>query len=173
MKKISDTEKKVVIKQDTVCPGVPWWKCRCRKGFSLVELMTVLAIITILSAIAFPGLMKWVPNYRLKAAAQQLFADMQKAKMTAVKNNRKVTFNFTTACPGGSYVFKDPGGTVVTSGTMSQGVCLSSSTFTNDASGFSPTGIAAGAFGKVTLKHNKVTRTYQISQSIAGGIAVK
>lgn len=49
--------------------------------------MTALAIIAILTAIAVPVIINWLPNYRLKNAARTLFGNIQMARMTAAKNN--------------------------------------------------------------------------------------
>lgn len=149
-----------------------------KQGFSLIELMIVIAIIAIMAAITAPSIIKWRPNYQLKKARQELYSNLQKAKLQAVKANKKVTFNFTadpncTTATG--YEFKE-GGTVVASASLpSNGVCLSGSSFTNGSSGFNPRGYALGGLiGEVKLKHaRKKTREWTIAQNVAGGIQIK
>ncbi|MCI5178213.1 MAG: prepilin-type N-terminal cleavage/methylation domain-containing protein [Candidatus Electrothrix sp. AW3_4] len=64
------------------------------RGFSFVELMVVIALIGILSAMSLPSLLKGLPEKRLKAAARNVYADLQKARLLAVKKNKKITVRF-------------------------------------------------------------------------------
>ncbi|CAK8719193.1 hypothetical protein GCAAIG_08660 [Candidatus Electronema halotolerans] len=63
-------------------------------GFSLMELMVVIAMIGILSAVALPGILHALPEQRLKNAARNLYADMQRARMLAVKENKRMYVKF-------------------------------------------------------------------------------
>jgi type IV fimbrial biogenesis protein FimT len=69
-----------------------------QNGFSVVELLFAMAILGILAAIATPQINALTNNYRLSGAARLVWADLQDAKMTAIKRNQSVavTFNSTT-----------------------------------------------------------------------------
>ena len=66
---------------------VPPAACNRESGFTAMELMVVIAIIGIMAAIAIPGFSTWLPNYRLKTAARDLYSNMQKTKVGAIKSN--------------------------------------------------------------------------------------
>lgn len=147
-------------------------------GFTLVEVCIVIAVIGVLAAIGYPSLIKWIPNYQLKAASRELRGHLQQAKLHAVKANETVLFSFTVAapCPGGSYTFTEKtSGNAVINNTLQNGVCLSASTFTNGSSGFDSRALPANNFGgTVTLTHSKLTtRTQSIIQSSAGALRIQ
>lgn len=69
---------------------------KTRRGFSLIELIIVIAIIIIVAALAFPILVRTVANIRLRAAAGELSGLMQEARILAAKKNTVYDIKFTT-----------------------------------------------------------------------------
>jgi len=58
-----------------------------RAGFTIVELVVALAIMGIAVSVAIPGFSRWLPGYRLKAAATHVYTSMQSAKMFAIRDS--------------------------------------------------------------------------------------
>jgi type IV pilus assembly protein PilA len=86
-----------------------------KDGFTLIEIIVVIAIIGILATAAIPAFSRWLPAWHLKSAASDLYSDLQLAKMNAIKDRIEwaVVFN-----SGGTYdlVSGGPDGVYTTSG---------------------------------------------------------
>jgi type IV fimbrial biogenesis protein FimT len=66
-----------------------------RSGFTIIELLVVIAILGVLMVVGVPTFFGWIPEYRLRTAADDLYANLQFAKINAIKGNRPwaVVFN--------------------------------------------------------------------------------
>jgi prepilin-type N-terminal cleavage/methylation domain-containing protein len=82
-----------------------------QKGYSLIEMLIVFALIGILTTLAVPQFNIWTDHYRLNGATRLVWGDLQHAKMTAIKNNQSVTVIFDTTT---SYSFSQAGSTIFT-----------------------------------------------------------
>ena len=51
------------------------------QGFTMIELMITIVILCILLGLAIPGFSRWLPNYRLRGAARDLYSNLQLAKI--------------------------------------------------------------------------------------------
>lgn len=92
-------------------------RLRVRKyeaGFSLIEVMVTIGIIAIVAATAIPGFSVWLPNYRLKSAVQDIYSNMQKAKMDAIRAGKKQGYTIQFNTGNNSYSLIPPTGTAST-----------------------------------------------------------
>jgi len=78
------------------------------KGFTMMEIFIVIIIFGIVAAMAVPNFLGWVSSYNLKAAADELYSNMQFAKINAVKQNTEWALVFDTT-NGIYYVCSDNG----------------------------------------------------------------
>jgi prepilin-type N-terminal cleavage/methylation domain-containing protein len=74
-----------------------------RSGVTLIEIMVVIGIFAIIAGIAAPTLSRYLPNQRLMAASREIFANIQSAKIQAVKArcNAVIVFSPAAYTPGG------------------------------------------------------------------------
>mgnify|MGYP001074963619 CR=1 FL=1 len=71
-------------------------KRKRESGFSVVELCVAMAVLAIMASIAIPGTSRWLPGYRIKSAARDLYSNLQLARLEAIRNNRDHAVIFNT-----------------------------------------------------------------------------
>ena len=165
-------------------------------GFSLIELMVAIGVLSILAGIATPGFINWLPDYRLKSAARDLYSNFQLARITAIKSGTHCTITFNQPVDDVTYdyvVFKDadndleydtsekPGIITKVKWTDYKSVSGNSNTFTNNDDGlpaiaFRSNGIPSNntgglGMGTLSIKNTKNKET-DIVVSSAGNIRI-
>jgi len=70
-------------------------------GFTLMEVLIVIAIIGIAAAFTVPTFLNMLPNWRAKAAATDLFSNLQLAKMAAIRKGGNCVVTFSGNPDGG------------------------------------------------------------------------
>ncbi|KAF7599152.1 MAG: type II secretion system protein GspH [Candidatus Dactylopiibacterium carminicum] len=68
-------------------------------GFTLIELMIVLAIMAILTMLTIPSLATWMANSRVRSVAEAMQNAIRQAQAEALTRNRQVVFALTNTTP--------------------------------------------------------------------------
>lgn len=162
-------------------------------GFTLLELMIILCLMGIIAAIAMPNFMSWKHNYRLKAAAQDVYSNFQLAKLTAVRRNILCTISFNQTVNGEAFdyiIYLDTDRSL----TYTEGeeevivkmnlqkeyegsVAMESETFPGNAVAFMPNGLTkggGGGFGAGTVSlANTINGSIKVVLSSVGGVRME
>ncbi len=64
------------------------------RGFSLVEVLVVMAILTVIAAIAVPSVSTWLSSLRYKEAAWDILSKSRLARQLAITKNREHRMEF-------------------------------------------------------------------------------
>ena len=94
------------------------------RGYSLAELLTVVAIVGLVSAVSLPALMQLMPQYRIRGAASEVTASLRmlRQKSVGTRANWRMTLDpvnegFTLASrASGAWVDVDPNGKPIVAG---------------------------------------------------------
>lgn len=142
-------------------------------GFTLIELMVVIAIISILSGVAAPFGADHLRKVSLQNAVYQISGDLHIAKSQAIRSQAACSINFdevtekyTLTAPSKTVDLSDYRGNVAFTGNPD----ASAETFSNTIT-FNSRGICTST-GQVYLT-NQDNVIYRIQTSAAGGISIK
>ena len=101
------------------------------KGFTLIELMVVIAVLAILAVVAMPSYQALMDNYRVRQAGEDLISLISNSRSGAVKLHRQVNVSFGTGanwCAGANAAVEPvggaPAGTAAACDCTSPAACL-------------------------------------------------
>jgi len=132
-------------------------------GYTLVEVLTVIAIIAIVAGIVLPNVVAWLPKYRLSSGAEEIQSTLQLARLGAIKQNSSATVTFSTATH--TFLARIDGQTIK-SGKMPAGIMIDSVTTPASEVEFNSRGLATNG-GNILVKNN-IGGTKTISVNIVG-----
>jgi len=138
--------------------------------------MVVIGIMAILAMIAIPMFSVMIPDYKLKQAAQDLYSNLQNAKMEAVRKNnpQQIIFN-----PGANS-YQKTDGTTVTLVSYGQGIVFGKGdasvmtgigSYTDDKAQFNARGMGLTE-GCVYLTNSKKT-AYAVCSRLSGVVTIR
>lgn len=122
-------------------------------GFTIMEMMVVIAIIAILAGITIPNMISWRANHQLNGTAREILSLLNNARIAAIKNNATVTVSYDAGTRTIQAVYTNratgnPGPTITTE--LKPGVTIAGSTFPSNTVSFNSRGIPSNA-GTITL----------------------
>jgi type IV fimbrial biogenesis protein FimT len=122
-------------------------------GFTLIEAMVVIAIIGIISLAAVVNMIGWRTERQMQGAARGFLADMQRARITAIREGEAVSVLMNPGAGGSYQVFLDTnedyildaGETQITNVTIPVAITMQNVTFPTNRTQFNSRGMAANA----------------------------
>lgn len=169
-----------MLKKRSLC----FWKIlKNRKGFTMTEAAVVMGLIGIMTAIAVPSYISWLPRHKLQTSVRQIYDDMQLAKIRAVKDNTVSVIIFTPATHTYTIFLDtilqnwalDGGETIIRQNApLENGVTITSITLPFNTTGFNNRGmlpVGATPGGQVSLT-NPTGLIMGVNVNAAGGISV-
>ena len=150
---------------------------RDRRGTTLIELMIICAIISVLSALAIPSWLAYMPKLRAKTAVRAAVSTLREARSLAItekkqfgvyfdSNNKNFLLFADLVNPGdGTY---DTGDSLLTTTAFGSDVALGGSTLTGSTVVFDMNG-AASQSGTVTFTTTDAQLRYVVDILAATG----
>ena len=150
---------------------------RKNSGFTAFELAVSLAIMVIIAALVLPPYLKWLRGHRLRGAVTNLMADMEMAKIRAIRENSMIAVQF---CQDRYIIFNESGDTNYTCGPAGREVYrhrklpagveidLGELTFVNDRTRFNGRGLPDGITTAQFIPVKNDTKSQEISVNRLG-----
>jgi type IV fimbrial biogenesis protein FimT len=86
---------------------------RRMRGFTLTELMIVVAVFAVLTGLALPSYNQFVRNQRVKSASFEVFSSLVQARSEAITRNVSITMAPVSGNWANGWTVTDAGGTVL------------------------------------------------------------
>jgi len=130
-------------------------------GYTLIEVLTVIAIIAIVAGIILPNVVAWLPKYRLSSGAEEIQSTLQLARLGAIKENKSATVIFSTV----THTFwAKIGDHTIKRGEMPAGITIDSVTVPASQVKFNGRGLADTSPGNILVKNDQgATKTITVN----------
>lgn len=124
-------------------------------GFSLIELIIALAVLSVLLALAAPSFKAWISNTKIRTAAEVIQSGLQMARAEAVRRNALISFQLTSSTDDTCALSTTATNWVITYGT-------------DDPTGQCNVAMLNEAYPVTDATHNPVPRIIQVRTATEG-----
>ena len=168
---------------------------RNKSGFTIIEVLIVIVIMAVMMGFGFNYIIGWLPGFRARNAARDVYSNLQSARMTAIKQHQRCTVTFRNSGVNDGYdiYFDDDGDLQYDNGetklrevnfTQYKGDVVYNSaesgngvSFVDNSVTFLPNGLIANTQGGSTrivyLQTVNGDRQWEIAVSPAGGVNIE
>jgi prepilin-type N-terminal cleavage/methylation domain-containing protein len=155
---------------------------RKNSGFTAFELAVSLAIMAIIAALILPPYLTWLRGHRLRGAVTNMMADLEMAKIRAIRENALIAVQF---CQDRYTIFNENGDTNYVCGTAGREVYrnrklpagveidMGNLTFANDRTRFNGRGLPEGITVAQKIPIKNKTSGQEISVNRLGYMKVQ
>jgi len=156
-------------------------RIRKKSGYTMMEMMVILVIVGVISAMAVPGFLLMMPRLKLRADARANLNYLRIARSKAVAENRQFGVYFDSGARR-AILFADTNNPIAATyddgadsvieqtEVLSQGITYDASSFAGDCVVFYPTG-SASASGSIQVLDAANGRSYTLSVLASTGRA--
>ena len=143
------------------------FKENMRHGITLIELLTVIAIIGILVGVAVPTLSHYLPGIQLNGSARTLSSNLREAQERAVTEQKSYSIHFTTdATPVYYQMIKIDGAEEIHKINLANNETVTlADTISDNEIIFSSDGSPTSSYGDITLRLNDVEKVINVSHA--------
>ena len=152
------------------------------RGFTLIELVIVIAILGVLAGVITPSFMAWRDRSKVKGDATELRAVFESAKLRAIKHNANAVVTFPDTTSYQAFVdsngngIRDAGEVIIASITLSPGVTITNNTFSGNKMAFDSRGnadVPTGSTGSLVTMTSPGGARYNVSVTSFGRVQMR
>lgn len=122
------------------------------QGFTLLEMVIVLAIISVLAVITYPDMRRMYERYELKTEAREMVSNLRSLRQTAIAEEHETSFQLDNTQRPARYFLYFDSGTTAKQVMFGPGISMERGNFGGSRVRFYPNGTSSIS-GTITLRN--------------------